>query len=112
MRLGDLDALKATINNVVDEEIEIDEKWAKGLKYSLKIIDNAPTVEINTNDIEYRAYCKGLEDGKKIAKPQGKWICPNCDFYDHVEDDYCQYAGECTIGCRECKYFKQKGSAE
>lgn len=34
------------------------------------IIDNAPTVEINTNDIEHKAYCKGLEDGKKIARPQ------------------------------------------
>lgn len=32
--------------------------------------DNAPTVEINTNDIEYKAYCKGLEDGKKIARPR------------------------------------------
>ena len=37
-----------------------------------EIIDNAPTVKIDTNDIEYKAYCKGLEDGKKIARPQGK----------------------------------------
>ena len=40
--------LKKVINNVVDEEIGIDEKWAKGLKYSLNIIDNAPTVEVET----------------------------------------------------------------
>lgn len=31
-------------------------------------IDNAPAVKIDTNDIEYKAYCKGLEDGKKIAR--------------------------------------------
>lgn len=37
-------------------------------------IDNAPTVEIDVNDIEYNAYCKGLEDGKKIARPHGKWV--------------------------------------
>lgn len=40
----------------------------------LDLIDNAPTVEINTNDIEYKAYCKGIEDGKKIARPTGEWI--------------------------------------
>lgn len=26
------------------------------------------------HDIEYKAYCRGLEDGKKIARPKGKWI--------------------------------------
>lgn len=40
--------LNQAINKIVDEEIGIDEKWAKGLKYSLKIIDNAPAVEIYT----------------------------------------------------------------
>lgn len=43
-------------------------------KHILDLIDNAPAVEINTNDIEYKAYCKGLEDGKKIARPQGEWL--------------------------------------
>lgn len=38
--------LKYAINKIVDEEIEIDEKWAKGLKYSLKIIDNASAVPV------------------------------------------------------------------
>ena len=28
------------------------------------------------------------------------------------ENDYCQYAEECTIGCRECKYLEQKGGSE
>lgn len=29
-----------------------------------------------------------------------------------AETDYCRYAGECTIGCHQCKYFEQKGSRE
>lgn len=41
-----------------------------------------------------------------------EWICPNCDLYEHTENDYCQYAGECTIGCHQCRYFEQKGGAE
>ena len=39
------EALKEAINKIIDEEIKIDEKWTRGLKYSLKIIDNAPAVE-------------------------------------------------------------------
>jgi len=48
-------------------------------------------------------------------KKKSEWMCPSCDLYDQVEDDYCQYAGKCTvgtIGCRECKYFKPKGDAK
>ena len=66
-------------------------------------IDNAPTVEINTNDIEYKAYCKGLEDGKKIARPQGKWIeqknysfcyeCNQCGTENIHKAYYCPYCG-------------------
>lgn len=33
-------------------------------------------------------------------------------FPKDAENDYCPYVGECTIGCRECKYFEQKGRAE
>lgn len=29
-----------------------------------------------------------------------------------AKNDYCRYAGECTIGCRECKYFEQKGDEQ
>lgn len=73
-------------------------------------IDNAPTVEINTNDIEYKAYCKGLEDGKKIARPQGKWItvkqdtilgnfevnnkvCDQCNHATKYEYPFCPWCG-------------------
>ena len=71
MRLIDADELKECF------------RWSEVCRLSIseinKIIDNAPTVEINTNDIEYKAYCKGLEDGKKIARPQGEWIDVPCD---------------------------------
>lgn len=40
--------LNQAINKIVDEEIGIDEKWAKGLKYSLKVIDNAPAIPVDT----------------------------------------------------------------
>ena len=25
-----------------------------------------------------------------------------------AKSDYCRYAGECTIGCQQCRYFEQK----
>ena len=53
MRLIDADALKKHIIDIFEIEERIDKKWAVGLKYSLKIIDNTPTVE---------------------ARPQGEWI--------------------------------------
>ena len=40
---------------------------------SKSIIANAPTVEINTNDIEYKAYCKGLEDGRNLCLSEIRW---------------------------------------
>ena len=61
-------------------------------KQILTDIDNAPTVEINTNDIEYKAYCKGLEDGKKIARPQGKWVM-------HIDETF---PNESTQECNVC----------
>ena len=71
MRLIDADALKKVINKIIDEEIKIDEKWARGLKYSLKIIDNAPTVtpdKIQAIMSDYLVYrCEP-------QRPQGEWI--------------------------------------
>ena len=82
--------LKQVINKVVDEEIGIDEKWAKGLKYSLKIIDTVLTVS---------------------ERPQGEWVgnafdehhCNSCghpalweeepDGYYEVQSDFCPYCG-------------------
>ena len=38
-------ALKDKIQEIVETEMPIDEKWAMGLRHSLKLIDNAPAVE-------------------------------------------------------------------
>jgi len=50
-RLIDADKLKNAISDVVNYELSEDKKWAKGLEYSLKIIDNAPTVEDRTREV-------------------------------------------------------------
>lgn len=69
---------------------------------SLNGFDNAPTVvKIDINDVEYKAYCKGLEDGKKIARPQGKWIdfsglfyeCDQCQFKTVLSGNFCPKCG-------------------
>ena len=60
--------------------------------------------EINTNDIEYKAYCKGLEDGKKIARPQGEWVkmafddktifyCSECHSHFEYPFNFCPICG-------------------
>lgn len=40
----DANALKKHITDIFETEEKIDKKWAMGLKYSLKIIDLAPTI--------------------------------------------------------------------
>lgn len=101
MRLGDLDALKERINIYMDNFKSYigtikdcsEYSYARGLLIAITSeIDNAPTVEINTNDIEHKAYCKGLEDGKKIARPKGE-CCGSCYL--------------CDVG--DCKADLQKG---
>lgn len=63
MRLIDADELKNAISDVVREELPEDKKWAKGLEYSLKIIDNAPTIEprieYGTDGQPYRLFMSG-----------------------------------------------------
>ena len=79
------------------------------LAISQSQLANAPTVPLP--DFK-EGYKQAIIDGKtNYSRPEGEWLCPNCYLYEQTEDDYCQYAGECTINCRECKYFKQKGSA-
>lgn len=64
--------LKKAINKIIDEEIEIEEKWARGLKYSLKIIDNAPTVPLPDFKDGYK---QAIIDGKtNFQRPKGEWI--------------------------------------
>ena len=73
-------ALKTEIQKIVDEEKCIDEKWASGLGYSIKIIDNAPTVEVTDYDTGYQ---DGLEDGLYDIRPQGEW-----QFVNHYARPY------------------------
>lgn len=71
MRSIDADALKKDIeeNSIVLGGVPVIE-----VDCAKVLIDNAPTTaKIDTNDIEYKAYCKGLEDGKKIARSQGEF---------------------------------------
>lgn len=71
MRLIDANALKEHITEIFETEEKIDKKWAMGLKYSLKIIDNAPTIkgEILTEEA-YSDLC--LRASRE--SPQGEWV--------------------------------------
>lgn len=60
---------------------KLGENWLLDYNDIKAVIDNAPTVVINTNEIEYKAYSKGLEDGRKIARPKGKW---EITYGDHI----------------------------
>jgi len=68
--------LKAKIQEIVEKEMPIDEKWAIGLRYSLKVIDNAPTVKVSGSGFfPYRtAFFNGVRAGRATVKPQGEWI--------------------------------------
>lgn len=106
MRLGDLDALKEEISSWGMNDYEPSD--------FIDAIDAAPTVEINTNDIEYKAYCKGLADGKKIARPQGEWIIHNKG--EHNEWRECPYCNNhkkyYARFCDHCGAEMQKGGTE
>ena len=83
MRLGDLDALKKCIAEVFETEEKIDKKWAMGLKYSLKLIDNAPTI----------IWCSENSDGLPLMdlrpRPQDEWI----SVYERLPQDRDWYLG-------------------
>lgn len=123
MRLIDADYLTTEIARLVVggkhaiEEAGHGNFWINGLYDVQKIIDNVSTVEINTNDIEYKAYCKGLEDGKKIARPKGEWEfsinhttskypwgmykCSNCNNWNGSKVRFCPECGADMKGDKE-----------
>lgn len=115
MRLGDLDALKKKIEGVVENEMPIDKKWALGLRYALKLIDNAPTVE-EVSVIEFKEplpFVKAQKIVKASSKrPQGEWVvqrlqngfddvyCPFCnarptrsEYGYYLKDNFCHECG-------------------
>ena len=111
---GDLisrDALKEAINKIIDEEIKIDEKWARGLKYSLKIIDNAPTVEVSgLPKIHYdRGFIAGYEKGKN-ERIQGKWKLHGMIYYCSNCGHDCGESGDNF--CGNCGAEMKKGGTE
>lgn len=90
VRLIDANALKKHITEIYETEERIDKKWAMGLKYSLKIIDKAPTVSFMISpdyvtELQNRnkELIKQLEE---LERPQGEWendsdnlpICNKC----------------------------------
>jgi predicted RNA-binding Zn-ribbon protein involved in translation (DUF1610 family) len=67
-------ALKQHITEIFEIEKEIDTKWAMGLKYSLKLIDNAPTVDTQAELIVARSqgYELGFAEGYEEGFAKGK----------------------------------------
>jgi len=92
------EALKAKIQEIVEKEMPIDEKWAIGLRYSLKVIDNTKPVEY---PFYQEAYQTGYEEGKN-ERPQGEWgkhgECPFCSYVRQWEDD--KFCGNCGAKLR------------
>lgn len=100
MRLIDADALKKALHNFFDGKVINEPAYI--LRDVFCQIEGAPAVEINTNDIEYKAYCKGLEDGKQIARPKGRMIikqpsgweyCSECGKVLEPQDKFCWNCG-------------------
>lgn len=111
------EALKEYIKEIVEREIPIDEKWALGLRYSLKLIDNAPKVnpyfpiseEVfnKITDAEWEHsddFWITTPNGKKIEfekkRQQGEWIIIDdvycgCPFCKNKEVKFSKYCPEC-----------------
>lgn len=119
------EALKNHIIDIFDEEVNYDKKWAMGLKYSLKLIDAAPTVEpdITNEDLDAcmtESYHLGYELAEvNFKKPQvdcgewGKWIiteirCPSCLEYFQPY----RYSTEELKKCPNCGEEMRKGVTE
>lgn len=125
--LKELKALKGSANepkgdlisrSALREAIFKRQYYIDGVDEVYNAIDNAQAVEITEKQAILLLINSGWlvnhdkELREKWERPQSEWLCPNCYLYEQTNDDYCQYAGECTINCRKCKYFKQKGDAE
>lgn len=94
MRAIDADALKEEIQKVAKEEGHLDEKWSAGLRYSIKLIDNAPSVPTLSEIEKAVVRCEGFKEGYKVAKysvipekkkSQGEWVGIS-DFLRHMEE--------------------------
>ena len=114
---GDLisrEALKQAVSKVVAEERKEDEKWATGLRYSLKLIDNAQAISLPDEQIAWeQGYEVGLAQGKQ-DRPQGDWIIVKDEKYgDNVKCPFCgkELAGTDLNFCCKCG-ADMRGGAE
>lgn len=117
------EALKKHIAEIFEIEEKIDKKWAMGLKYSLKIIDNAPTVipDIEEFDKALHKWFEEIDEWEKKngkIRPQGEWIKWNFKTFGAMGDwEYkcsnCEkvYGGEYNF-CPNCGARMQKGGTE
>lgn len=82
------EALKNHIIDIFDEEVKHDKKWAMGLKYSLKIIDKALT-------IEERPQGEWIKWNFKTFGAMGDWEykCSNCEKVYGGEYNFCPNCG-------------------
>lgn len=97
MRLGDLDALKDRLKELLKTEpLSI---YGCGLRLAIENIDNAPTVETDIEVVAKDAYEHGYTDGWKERfgepneRPQGEW---------YYGEDEC---GQDGWFCSECGFF-------
>jgi hypothetical protein len=84
---GDLisrESLKKKIEEIVETEMPIDEKWALGLRYALKLIDNTPAVEPYISPEVLNQFAKYVAEHER---PKGEWI-PVSERLPEKEDFY------------------------
>lgn len=97
------EALKKHILEIFEEEEKHDKKWAMGLKYSIKIIDKAPTVELTyisdipddkVKDLQELAidYSEGIAVFER-KRPQGEWVitAEDSDGIHRIQCPFCRY---------------------
>lgn len=81
--------LKKHITEIFETEEKINKKWAMGLKYSLKIIDKAPSVgsriEYGSDGQPYRLFMSsGIDNAPTVEPTFGMFramLCDTCQSY-------------------------------
>lgn len=93
------EALKKKIQGVVENEMPIDKKWALGLRYALKLIDNAPTV----SDEPVGTWIEENVEPDVVLSPHGhRWRCPVCnDWQTYGNPKHCPDCGARLNKCQE-----------
>lgn len=109
------EALKKAI--CIDEPISIDETWEQLYDAVVNAIDNAPTVDMNT-ELSV-AYLKGRRQGQSDIRPQGEWTIIKSPLSNETIVK-CNKCGDEFIGndvedynfCPNCGADMRKGGTE